>query len=171
MIVREPVGVIGVVLPWNFPLMMAAWKLGPLLAAGNTAPEQGTAFISVRDVDKPGAIAVARGLVEQGFEVVATRGTAEYLSQAGVETRQVNKVLEGRPHIVDMIKNNEIDVIVNTTEGRRAIADSASIRSSAESNNVYYTTTLAAADAFVSAMAQGVEDKVRRLQDLHGSIA
>jgi carbamoyl-phosphate synthase large subunit len=140
------------------------------LAAGNIAPEQGTAFISVRDVDKPGSIAVAREFVAQGFDVVATRGTAEFLSQAGIEVRQVNKVLEGRPHIVDMIKNKEIDVIVNTTEGRRAIADSASIRSSAEASNVYYTTTLTAAEAIVASMKHGSDETVRRLQDLHGSI-
>lgn len=140
------------------------------LAAGNIAPESGTVFLSVRDVDKDGAVEVAREFIEQGFEVVATEGTAKAMAEAGIEVRLVNKVLEGRPHIVDMIKNSEIDLIVNTTEGRRAIEDSASIRSSAESNNVMYTTTLAAGEAICASMKQGVEDKVRRLQDLHGSI-
>jgi carbamoyl-phosphate synthase large subunit len=141
------------------------------LAAGLRAPAGGTAFISVRDVDKDGVIRVARDLTEQGFELVATRGTAEVLSNAGLEVKQVNKVAEGRPHIVDMIKNNEVDFIINTTEGRRAIADSASIRSSAEAKNVYYTTTLAAAEAICGAMKGGADRRVRRLQDLHGSIA
>ena len=140
------------------------------LAAGNVAPEKGMAFISVRDVDKPGALMVARELLEQGFELVATRGTARMLADAGVPVRLINKVLEGRPHIVDMIKNDEIDLIVNTTEGRRAIADSASIRSSAEAHRVYYTTTLAAAEAICGAMKQGGDDRVRRLQDLHERI-
>ncbi len=141
------------------------------LAAGHAPPGEGTAFISVRDVDKPGAIEVARQLVEQGFDLVATVGTARALADAGIAVRQVNKVLEGRPHIVDMIKNNEVDLIVNTTEGRRAIADSASIRSSAEAHHVYYTTTLAAAEAICAAMQHSGDDTVRRLQDLHGRIA
>ena len=141
------------------------------LAAGLSPPAGGTAFISVRDVDKPGAVPVARDLAAQGFELLATRGTADVLTAAGLEVRLVNKVLEGRPHIVDMIKNNEVDLIVNTTEGRRAIADSASIRSSAEANNVYYTTTLAAAEAICGSMKEGADVRVRRLQDLHGSIA
>jgi carbamoyl-phosphate synthase large subunit len=140
------------------------------LGAGHAAPEQGTAFISVRDVDKDGVIKVARQLVESGFELVATSGTAQALTEAGLSVQRVNKVLEGRPHIVDMIKNKEIDLIFNTTEGRRAIADSASIRSSAEAHNVYYTTTLAAAEAIAGAMKQGGDEEVRRLQDLHGRI-
>jgi len=141
------------------------------LGAGNPAPERGTAFISVRDVDKPGAVEVARSLIGRGFELVATAGTAAAIADAGLAVRRVNKVLEGRPHIVDMIKNNEVDLIVNTTEGRRAIADSASIRSSAETHSVCYTTTLAAAEAICAAMRQGGDGKVRRLQDLHASIA
>ena len=140
------------------------------LGAAHRTPETGTVFISVRDVDKPGAVAVARDLAAQGFDLVATAGTAKSLDAAGIPVKSVNKVLEGRPHIVDMIKNNEIDLIVNTTEGRRAIEDSAEIRSSAESQNVYYTTTLAAAEAIVSAMKHGGDKQVRRLQDLHGSI-
>ncbi len=141
------------------------------LAAGEVAPESGTVFISVRDVDKPGAVEVARDLVAQGFEIVATRGTRTALEAAGIPCRHVNKVLEGRPHIVDMIKNSEIDLIVNTTEGRRAIADSASIRSSAEANNVFYTTTLAAAEALCATMKHSGDDQVRRLQDLHARLA
>jgi carbamoyl-phosphate synthase large subunit len=141
------------------------------LGAGGVAPATGTVFISVRDVDKPGAIAVARDLLAQGFEIVATSGTGAVLGEAGIPFGHVNKVLEGRPHIVDMIKNGEIDLIVNTTEGRRAIADSASIRSSAEANHVYYTTTLAAAEAICAVMKHSEDDQVRRLQDLHASLA
>jgi len=140
------------------------------LGAGNVPPRKGTAFISVRDVDKPGAVRVAKNLEAGGFELLATEGTARILEQAGIKVRKVNKVLEGRPHIVDMIKNHEVDLIVNTTEGRRAIADSASIRSSAEANHVYYTTTLAAAEAICAVMKRSRDDQVRRLQDLHRSI-
>jgi carbamoyl-phosphate synthase large subunit len=140
------------------------------LGAGNVVPKKGTAFISVRDVDKAGVLGVAKDLRAWGFDLVATRGTARILADAGLDVRQINKVLEGRPHIVDMIKNDEIDMIVNTTEGRRAIADSASIRSSAEAHRVYYTTTLAAAEAICGALKQGEDERVRRLQDLHRSI-
>ena len=140
------------------------------LAAGDPAPRSGTVLISVRDVDKPGAIAVAKQMVELGFMLAATRGTAAALEAAGLEVRRVNKVLEGRPHIVDMIKNGEANIIINTTEGRRAIADSAPIRASAEARRVFYTTTLAAAEAVCLSLKQEGDTKVRRLQDLHGSI-
>jgi carbamoyl-phosphate synthase large subunit len=140
------------------------------LGAGSVAPASGTVFISVRDADKPRAVAVARELSAFGFDIIATRGTGAALEAAGIPFRHVNKVLEGRPHIVDMIKNNEVDLIVNTTEGRRAIADSASIRSSAEAQHVYYTTTLAAAEAICAAMKHSSDETVRRLQDLHASV-
>jgi len=140
------------------------------LAAGDPAPRGGTVLISVRDVDKPGAIAVAKQMVELGFSLAATRGTAAALEAAGLEVRRVNKVLEGRPHIVDMIKNDEADIIINTTEGRRAITDSAPIRASAEAHRVFYTTTLAAAEAVCLSLKREGDTKVRRLQNLHGSI-
>jgi carbamoyl-phosphate synthase large subunit len=140
------------------------------LAAGDPAPRSGTLLISVRDADKPGAIAVARQMVELGFNLAATRGTAAALEAAGLQVRRVNKVLEGRPHIVDMIKNDEADIIINTTEGRRAIADSAPIRASAEAHRVFYTTTLAAAEAVCLSLKREGDTLVRRLQDLHGSI-
>jgi carbamoyl-phosphate synthase large subunit len=140
------------------------------LAAGQAPPTGGTALISVRDVDKPGVIAVARDLAALGFSLVATGGTAVALEQAGLKVRRVNKVLEGRPHIVDLIKNDEAQLIINTTEGRRAIADSAPIRASAEAHQVFYTTTLAAAEAVCMALKQDGDQKVRRLQDLHRSI-
>jgi carbamoyl-phosphate synthase large subunit len=104
------------------------------LAAGDPPPRSGTLLISVRDVDKPGAVALAAKMVGLGFDLAATGGTADALEAAGLAVRRVKKVLEGRPHIVDMIKNDEADIIVNTTEGRRAIADSAPIRASAEAH-------------------------------------
>ncbi len=121
-------------------------------------------------MDKPGAVAVARELVEMGFDLAATGGTAAALEEAGLSVRHVNKVLEGRPHIVDMIKNDEADFIINTTEGRRAIEDSAPIRASAEQHRVFYTTTLAAAEAITMSLKEEGDKTVRRLQDLHGRI-
>jgi carbamoyl-phosphate synthase large subunit len=127
-------------------------------------------LISVRDVDKGAAVEVARRLVARGFTLAATGGTAKALTDAGLTVRMVNKVAEGRPHIVDLIKNDEASIIINTTEGRRAIIDSASIRASAEQHNVFYTTTLAAAEAVCMALEQETDITVRRLQDLHDSI-
>ena len=140
------------------------------LGASDEIPVKGTAFISVREPDKAGVAEVASQLVAQGFSLVATRGTAEVLRTAGIEVEVVNKVKEGRPHIVDMIKNGRIQLILNTTEGRQAIADSSTIRSTAESNGVYYTTTLAGGNAVCQALAHGKEFKVRKLQDLHETI-
>ncbi|PAV26807.1 carbamoyl phosphate synthase large subunit [Tamilnaduibacter salinus] len=137
------------------------------LAAGEQLPVKGTAFISVREADKPRAITLARDLVEAGFELVATGGTAQTLEDAGISVDRVNKVREGRPHIVDAIKNGQIQLIINTTEGRRAIADSAQIRQSALQHKVTYTTTLAGGEAFCRAIKFGPERTVRRLQQLH----
>jgi carbamoyl-phosphate synthase large subunit len=122
------------------------------LAAGAALPDGGTVFISVKDGDKPAAVEIARRLSELGFEVVATRGTAKVLEQAGIAVRVVNKVLEGRPHIVDSIVNGEVALIINTTEGAQAISDSFSLRRSALLNNVSYCTTLAGARASVQAI-------------------
>jgi carbamoyl-phosphate synthase large subunit len=141
------------------------------LGAGERLPRKGTAFISVRDVDKAGVVAVARDLVELGFKLVATAGTAALLEQAGLAVEQVNKVAEGRPNIVDMLKNGEIAYVINTTEGRKAIADSAEIRRSALQHKVPYTTTLAGAAATAEALKYGEEKTVRRLQDLHAGVA
>ncbi|MCK9563221.1 MAG: carbamoyl-phosphate synthase large subunit, partial [Bacteroidales bacterium] len=137
------------------------------LGASDEIPAKGTAFISVREPDKAGVAEVASQLVAQGFSLVATRGTAEVLRDAGIEVEVVNKVKEGRPHIVDMIKNGRIQLILNTTEGRQAIADSSTIRSTAESNGVYYTTTLAGGNAVCQAIAHGQPFKVRKLQELN----
>ncbi|HEY2341106.1 MAG TPA: carbamoyl-phosphate synthase large subunit, partial [Steroidobacteraceae bacterium] len=113
-------------------------------ASGTVLPRHGVCFISVRDRDKPPAVTLAKKLIERGFEMVATEGTARALAEAGVPCRRVNKVREGRPHIVDMIKNDEIDLIINTTEGKQAIRESHSIRREAVHHRVTYYTTVAA---------------------------
>ncbi|MGH8199292.1 MAG: carbamoyl-phosphate synthase large subunit, partial [Steroidobacteraceae bacterium] len=136
-------------------------------ASGVTLPRKGVCFISVRDRDKPGAVELARRLIARGFEVVATEGTARALTEAAIACRKVNKVREGRPHIVDMIKNDEIDLIVNTTEGKLAIRESNSIRREAVHHRVTYYTTLAAGLATCEAMDHLDEVEVNRLQDLH----
>ncbi|MDF1822623.1 MAG: carbamoyl-phosphate synthase large subunit [Alcanivoracaceae bacterium] len=141
------------------------------LGAGDLLPRSGTVFISVREVDKEGAVDVARQLVDLGFKLVATRGTARRIEAAGIAVTPVNKVLEGRPHIVDMIKNGDIDMIINTTEGKQAIRDSFTIRRSALQRKTYYTTTITAALAVCQAIAHNEEIQVRRLQDLHAELA
>ncbi len=128
---------------------------------------KGKAFISVRDVDKGALPEIARNFHSLGFSLVATRGTAKIIADAGVPVEAVNKVMEGRPHIVDMLKNDEIDLIVNTTEGRQAIADSATIRSTALRHRVYCTTTIASARAVYEALVFGGDISVNSLQDLH----
>jgi len=140
------------------------------LGAGDVVPESGVVFLSVREADKEGVVGVARDLIGAGYSVIATRGTAKVIQEAGLDVKPVNKVMEGRPNIVDMIRNDEVDLIINTTEGRAAIRDSALIRSSAEQHNVYYTTTLAGGQALCMAILEKGEIQVRRLQDLHGSI-
>jgi carbamoyl-phosphate synthase large subunit len=141
------------------------------LGAGLALPQGGRAFVSVRETDRAGVVQVARDLVAAGFEVVATRGTAKAIVAEGVECQVVNKVAEGRPHIVDMIKNGQIDLIVNTTEGKQAIADSYTIRRAALNQKVSYFTTLAGARAACMALAQGEATEVNRLQTLHEELS
>ncbi|MEM7567971.1 MAG: carbamoyl-phosphate synthase large subunit, partial [Pseudomonadota bacterium] len=119
------------------------------LGAGAKVPTSGKAFVSVKDDDKDAAIEIARGLADQGFEVIATGGTQSALAAAGVEATRVNKVLEGRPHIVDAIKNGEVALVVNTTGGAKTIADSMDVRRAALLHKVPYYTTLAGASAAV----------------------
>ncbi|MFT5210827.1 MAG: carbamoyl-phosphate synthase large subunit [Flavobacterium sp.] len=140
------------------------------VGAGDLLPEKGTAILSVRDVDKQACIQVAEGLIGLGFSLAATRGTAMFLKDAGIEVRVVNKVLEGHPHIVDMLKNKEVNLIVNTTEGRIAIKDSAMIRKTALRNKVYNATTMAGAQACIEAIGHGDNYSVHRLQDLHKTV-
>ncbi|MDY6830022.1 MAG: carbamoyl-phosphate synthase large subunit [Pseudomonadota bacterium] len=139
-------------------------------AAGELLPRSGTAFISVRDPDKPAAVQVAMELAALGFGVCATRGTADALTAAGVEVEVVNKVTEGRPHVVDKLKNGEISLIVNTTEGKQAIADSATIRRYALLNKVHSTTTVSGGIAICEALRFVGSVEVRKLQDLHRRI-
>jgi carbamoyl-phosphate synthase large subunit len=141
------------------------------LAAGIVLPRGGTALLSVRDQDKNGAVELARILVDRGFQIVATSGTAQAVQAAGVPCRSVFKVREGRPHIVDMIKNGEISLVVNTTDNRQAIRESHSIRREAVHRKVTYYTTIAAAKATCVALDHLDATDVNRLQDLHAEIS
>jgi carbamoyl-phosphate synthase large subunit len=142
-----------------------------LLAAGDMLPTGGSAFVSVKDRDKVQCVDIARDLVAAGFRVVATSGTRAALTEAGIPCAHVNKVQEGRPHVVDLLKNGGVDLIVNTTEGRQAIADSFTIRRSAVHHKVPYTTTMAGAKAMVMAIRELGATDVNRLQDLHREVA
>jgi carbamoyl-phosphate synthase large subunit len=141
------------------------------LAAGIKLPESGRCFLSVKESDKPYVVPVARELIDLGFTLVCTRGTRKVLAAAGIETEQVNKVTEGRPDISDELKNRRVDFIINTTEGRQSIADSAVIRRLALQHKVCYTTTLTGGVAFCTAIRFGRGEHVRRLQDLHAGRA
>ncbi len=140
-------------------------------AANIKAPQPGKAFISVRDPDKARVLPVAKYMLERGFSIVATSGTADYLSANGVACERVNKVIEGRPHIVDLIKNGEICYIVNTTEGRAAIADSFSIRREALQQRVTYSTTVSGANALLHSLDHRGAGDVLSLQELHKELA
>ncbi len=137
------------------------------LASNVILPIQGTALMSVRDRDKSDAIRLGKILISRGFNLVATHGTAKELTSANIDCKRINKVREGRPHIVDMIKNGEIDLIVNTTEGKRAIQESTSIRAEAVKRNTTYYTTIGAAIATCEALEHINDSDVNRLQDLH----
>ena len=137
------------------------------LGAGVHIVKRRRAFVSVRDADKARVGEIAKRLRELGFDILATRGTAVVLQAAGIPCKRVFKVTEGRPHIVDYIKNHEIDFIVNTTEGKLAIADSFAIRRNALQHKVSYTTTLSGAEAACLAMKYEDRVTVTRLQDLH----
>ena len=137
------------------------------LGASAVLPEGGRAFISVRKEDHERVVDIAQDLAKLGFELVATRGTARTLAEHGLAVTKVNKVAEGRPHVVDMIKNNEIDFIVNVTEDKKAVADSYEIRHSALQNKVTYYTTVAGAKAACIGMMQMEELHVESIQDLH----
>lgn len=140
------------------------------LAASVSLPTGGKAFISVREVDKANIVAIAKDLIALDFELLATRGTQQVLQDAGIKCERVNKVAEGQPHIVDMIKNDEISLIVNTTEGRQSVADSREIRRAALQHQVNYTTTLAAARATCQALNSKDNGSVNCLQSLHGEL-
>ncbi|MGD2119124.1 MAG: carbamoyl-phosphate synthase large subunit [Chromatiales bacterium] len=134
---------------------------------GSSLPTHGVALLSVKDSDKPRAVMVARDLAELGFELYATGGTAAAVQNVGIECQRVNKVTEGRPHLVDMIKNDEVTLIINTTEGKQALQDSASIRRAALQHKVAYTTTISGAEAICLALQQMDDFSVNSLLDLH----
>jgi carbamoyl-phosphate synthase large subunit len=141
------------------------------LAAGVKLPKGGKAFLSVRNADKAKLIDIARALVELGFSLVATRGTAAALGQAGLAVQTVNKVMEGRPHVVDMLKNREVTLIINTVEeDRRSIQDSWSIRNAALQNRITYYTTIAGARAACLGMSHLQELRPYDIQSLHASL-
>jgi carbamoyl-phosphate synthase large subunit len=122
------------------------------IGGGTRLPLSGTVFLSVKDEDKEIAVEPAAQLIAMGFELVATRGTARFLESAGLKVRSINKVLEGRPHIVDAMKNGEIVLVFNTTDSSQALADSASIRRTALQMKIPYYTTMAGASAAVLAI-------------------
>jgi carbamoyl-phosphate synthase large subunit len=139
------------------------------LGSGNKVPVSGTAFISVKDTDKPRVLEAARRLAAMGFRLIATGGTQRFLVEQGVACEKVNKVLEGRPHIVDAMKNGSVQLVFNTTEGASALEDSKSIRQAALLGRIPYYTTLAgclAATGGIAAMRSGGLE-VRPLQDYH----
>jgi carbamoyl-phosphate synthase large subunit len=137
------------------------------IGAGTRLPTRGTAFISVQDSDKPNAVAVAKGLVELGFEVLTTNGTHAYLRAQGIAVDRINKVREGRPHIVDRILDGGIHLLINTTAGAEAIKDSFPIRRNALLKGIPYYTTMSAARAAVGAIAElrAGKMRVRSLQE------
>jgi carbamoyl-phosphate synthase large subunit len=154
----------GEVMGWDrtFPLAFLKAQMG----AGTHLPETGRVFLSIKDMDKTAEMAkAARGLIELGFEIVATRGTAAFLAEHGVAAEVVNKVYEGRPNIVDRLKNGDITLVMNTTEGAQAISDSRDIRAVALYDKIPYFTTAAASISAVQAMqARGEGYGVRTLQ-------
>lgn len=140
------------------------------MGAGEFFEKKGNAFLSVRDADKPNIAEVAKKLLELGYSIVATHGTAAVIEEAGLEVAGVNKVAEGRPHIVDMLKNDEIQLIVNTTEGKQAISDSSIIRRTALRHSVFCTTTVAGALAVCEALSFSGNMSVYTIQDLHAAL-
>jgi len=140
-------------------------------AANIKAPPPGKVFCSVRDADKPRLTPIARDLLARGYTLVATDGTAKFLAAQGLPVERVNKVAEGRPHIVDLIKNGEISYVINTTEGKLAIADSFSIRREALQHRITYSTTVAGARALVNAIDARNNPRVSSLQELHREIS
>jgi carbamoyl-phosphate synthase large subunit len=140
------------------------------LGAGEKIERGGMAFISVRDLDKPNVVAVAEKLHKLGYALAATHGTAAVIAESGLSVQGVNKVAEGRPHIVDMLKNDEIQLVVNTTEGKQAIWDSSMIRRTALRHDVFCTTTVAGALAVCEALEFGNDVSVYTIQDLNAAL-
>jgi len=141
------------------------------MAAGNPMPVSGRVFLSVKDKDKPGLLEVAQGLEKEGFLIVATRGTADYLRKRGITVETVNKVTEGRPHIVDQIKDMQVDFVINTVHGAEAQKDSYSIRRTTLMKGIPYFTTISAAKAAVRGIAAIKRNhlQVKSIQEYHTS--
>jgi carbamoyl-phosphate synthase large subunit len=138
------------------------------LGAGAGLPEKGAVFLSVKDSDKPKVVALAQLLHDMGYELVATRGTAQALEQAGIPVKSVNKVKDGRPHVVDLLKNGDIQLVITTvSEVRSQIADSRSIRTTALAQRVTYYTTMAGGRAAIEGMKHLDHLEVNDLQGLH----
>ena len=151
----------------DFPVAFAK----SLIGAGMKLPDGGAVFVSVKDGDKPHITPAARLLVSLGFELVATGGTAEHLEGEGLPVTRVNKVAQGRPHIVDRIKDGDIALVFNTTEGSQALRDSQSIRAAAVAGRVPYFTTASGSAAAARAIAalRAHELEVRPLQSYHSA--
>ena len=147
----------------RFDMAFAKSQIG----AGSVLPQSGCAFISVREGDKQRVIGPVKQLKELGFKIIATRGTADYLTKQGIDVEPVNKVLEGRPHIVDVMKNGDVQLVINTTEGEQSLNDSKSIRRTTLMMKVPYYTTIAGAEAAVSAISalRSNPIQVQSLQD------
>jgi carbamoyl-phosphate synthase large subunit len=141
------------------------------LGAGSRLPEKGTVVITVKNSDKARAVKLAGDLTDLGFSVVATRGTAAAVAAAGIAVRVVNKVKDGRPHIADMVKGGEIQLVFTTVdETRTAIADSRYIRTASLANRITYYTTMAGAEAATEAMKHQDDIEVTSLQELHAEL-
>ena len=141
------------------------------LGAGEIIPQAGSVFLSVRDSDRPFVADLAKEFLDLGFKIVATKGTARHINEADIPVEIIKKVAEGRPHVVDAMKNGEVNLIVNTTEGRQSILDSASIRRTALEERIYCTTTLEGGRAVCSVLRNKELWSVERLQDLHAKIS
>ena len=136
------------------------------IATNVVIPEKGTAFISVKKEDKEHVVKTANELIKLGFNLIATGGTQKFLNEKNIKCKKINKVREGGKHIVDMIKNNEIDLIINTTQNKQAINDSYLIRREALQFKVCYTTTIAGANALVGGIKYSKNLNVYKLQDI-----
>jgi carbamoyl-phosphate synthase large subunit len=148
---------------FDYPMAFAKAQLG----AGSDLPRHGTVFVSVRDADKERVLPAVTALAKADFRIMATSGTSRYLNENGIQCVRINKVLEGHPHIEDAIRNRQVQMVINTTEGRKAVSDSKSLRLAALLNKVPYFTTIAGATAAGRAVAalQTTELTVRPLQD------
>ena len=141
------------------------------LGAGEIIPKEGSVFLSVRDSDRPFVAELAKEFLDLGFKIIATKGTARHIEEAGIKVEIIKKVAEGRPHVVDAMKNGQVNLIVNTTEGKQSILDSASIRRTALEEKIYCTTTLEGGRAVCSVIRNKDLWSVERLQDLHDKIS